>query len=456
MKTGNIGVVILMFFIVLCSCKEQNTDEPEHKVPMEDGVPSVSLRVSTLNVNASESSGVSEKIRSLRIVMLSDGFVEYNNKIDFTTEGAAKSATDFIQTIERSTVPGNKSFYVIANEQSVGKVGFSCIDTELPEWLGDDTTLEDILNHYTKDKLPSQGTFGYSNSGSGSEFEMLMNAAYFKPDYTIGADNAIYLPYTSYYTGYVSKVDAEETLEASIFLVPVATKFTFNLKNFRREKVKLYGIELNGTNIHNYVMANLDDSEKTKTLNGKSYYWIDWLEKVSEGSQNAGGSADYNNKAGWIENYFMPNIGDEEDGGSIANDVNIQSILPSTGESWNADALTNIDNPSTIKITRYFSESRNMGKKSVFNSDKNIYEDVDAQIYKVRFTVQEIREDGIETEITTSDWMPLEAVNSLFRNTHVVVNVDMYESIVEIYCQIEEWKYNKTPFLGYVQEDDDD
>lgn len=438
-------ILFTAFCVILSACMGNEFEDSDNSEELSEKETIMRLLVGTMTRGEKADNGIVEKIKSLRIVMLSDGFVELNQKFDFS-ESENKDAYGFTHTLERATLPGNKSFYLIANEESVGEIKFEGVEI-LPEWITPDMNFESFLNHYKKDKLPAEGTLGYNNSGSGNEFESLINVIYYNPDYSVG-NGEIYLPYTSYYSGYRATDDPSVTLNATMYLVPVATKFTFKFNNYRKEKVEVHEIHLQKVNTSNFLMAHLDERETMKEYNGKEFYWVDWLQKVATDSQRENGSPEFNDGAGWIENYYLPESPKEDDDYSVEIKITAEEA-----EDWTIGKLVDKNNPSTLTLTEYYPESINMGKRTVYNKDINDYEVIDAQVYKVRFKVQEIRDGSIATEPVLSEWMELDAVKALFRATHVVVNVDMYENIVEIYCEIAPWDIKK-PFLGYLQEDD--
>lgn len=432
--------------MVFTSCSQYQSDDPDQGNPSQTGGQKMSLRIATVGNGTrgeEKGDGVSEKIKSLRIVIISDCFIEYNQKFDYSqTEGGIKNAEGTIHTLERSTVAGNKKFYLIANEESVPEISFENIsDEELREIEGidnleegilrDGMSLTEFLEYFVKDKLPAEGTLDYLNSGTGSQFEKLINSAYFCPDLEV-TDNTIYLPYTSYYEGIKAANNPEETVAATMYLVPVATKFTFNLYNYRKEKVELKEIILSKINSSNYLFARLHDSEREKKLKGETYPWIEWLQKVAEDTQKLSGEAlqKYNQEVGCIENYFLPPL----------SKLNDNSLSPYQNEYWRVDKLIDKDRPNILKIIRYLPESLNI---------ENI-EKEKRQVYKVAFKVH----DENDSELFTSEAMEIESLKSLFRDTHVIVNVDMYDSMVEIYCEMSPWNY--VTFQGFVKQEEDD
>lgn len=418
------------------------TREPEQEIKSEADEFRVNLHINTLASDISSPSEVKEKIRSLRIIMLSDGFIEYNSLIDFSEgdaeNGDGKDVGVFNYLFSRATVAGNKKFYLIANEESVDKVFFEGYeDGDLPEGIEKGMSLSSLLNRFTRDKLPAQGTLGYSNSGSGTEFEEIINSVVFQPDYT-ETNKSVYLPYTAFYDGIKAGNNPEITIRRDMYLVPVATKFTFNFYNYRQREAEVKEIRLKPLDTSSYLMAQLDNADQTKLLDDDSYYWIDWLEKVARGSKFATDLSEYNERVGWIENYYIPE-----------NSEPVARIITSDGSDWTIEKLTDKDNPTPLTVVKYYPESRNIESKTVFNEATGKFEQREMQAYYVEFSVKEQREE--ETYVT--DFLEIESVKALFRATHVIIGVDLYESLVEVYCEIAPWRTSN--FKGYVQQEED-
>ena len=428
-------LAVSAFCMATLSACSQQEDLPD---AMVEGESQISLQIASLTTRSSgPSTDSKEKIKSLRIIMISDGFIEYNSIVNFEAGKEMPSyndpnveekdydynADDFVYTLKRSTVAGNKKFYLIANEGSVNNVKFELEEGEiLPEGLNEGMTLSSFLNHYTYEKLPPQGTLGYDNSGNGREFEKLLNAAYFEPDYTPSKDGNIYLLYTSYYDGITAENNPEVTIWKTMYLVPAATKFTFKFYNYRRKEAEVMSVSISKLNDQNFVMPKLDPSEKTKKLNGDETYWIDWLEEVGKKTQS---DTTYNNM-GWITRYYVP------------QSSKLDSVVFEKGEAdWSIARLEDKNNaPSKTLGPYYLPESK---------YDNNY------SITSIRVGAREVGDEEISYN---EEPMMIDNLVSLFRATHVMVEVDMYESMVEIYCEIVPWTLVR--FQGYVQEEEDD
>ena len=429
-----------LLMISACSGVNSGGEEPEALQGAEG--PSIALRIGAMGTRTS-GNNISEKIKTLRIIMLSDGFIETIRFIDYEkAEGSTTGVSDadiFTQKFDHITVAGNKKFYLIANEESVAELKFD-EDIELPGWWEEGMSLKDLLGHYSKDILPSEGTLGTNGSGSGEELERLLSAAYFTPDYTV-ANNTIYLPYTAMYDNIKATNDMSVKITKNMYLLPVATKFTFNMINYRDEEVDIKGITIGRVNSGNFLMARLADNEKTKKLDGIDYYWIEWLEKVVRDTHSAYDDGekelgDYNASAGWIKDYYAP------EASSLVNYV----AKPGEG-TWKVSKTTDKDDPEKLSVEFYCPESINTGSPS--EDDPDIFEEGDDKIYFVRF---EIQEKSANTS-TVSEWMQLSALPALFRCTHLIVDVDMYQSLVKIYCEMAPW--DVWTFQGFVKEEED-
>lgn len=441
-----------MLLLIITACAGVNPDAEEPDDLHSADANSIVVKIGAMGTRTSGNS-ISEKIKTLRIIMLSDGFIETNQLIDYERgEGSTAGVSDadiFTQKFEHITVAGNKKFYLIANEESVAELKFG-EDTELPNWWEEGMSLKDLLGHYAKENLPSNGTVGYPGNGSAAELERLLSAAYFTPAYNI-TDNTIYLPYTAVYDNITATNDMSVKITKNMYLVPVATKFTFNFYNYRKEKVEVQKIELHELNSDSFVMPHLDDSELTKTYEGERYYWIDWLKIVSERTHDYEDFypdsddelLEFNDKAGWIDDYEVPDEKKES----------VKTIDKPAGADWTIEHLIDKDAPSTLTVVKYFPESIHLETKSVYNSETKRYEDVDLQTYYVSFGVKDILDTDLPVEIYVTDKMEFDKVRSLFRATHVIVDIDMFESLVEIYCQVAPWSVRR--FQGYVQEEED-
>ena len=177
--------------------------------------------------------------------------------------------------------------------------------------------------------------------------------------------------------------------DGTFYVVRVATKFTMNFMNWRGEEVKVDKFTIAYHADKNFLMAHVNDSEQNRKLfNGKT--WIDWLKEVSDASSE---DDDYatTEAAGWMKDYELP---------AQAN----EAFTYTHGTVTVRKPTVDIDNPDNSKpgVAKnipvfYLPESKNLKAGTT---------------------------DG-EQEYT---FRKLPNLKALFRNTHVVVNITMYNS----------------------------
>lgn len=395
-KLRNLLTIGITMGLMFSSCRDgENPERFPHD--LIQGERMIEVQVSTVSYN-NEVEGTAEKIKSLRIILLSDGFVEYNQKIDFT---GGEDAPGFVYNFSRTTVPGNKRFYLLANEESVNNINPGKSEEE---------ALTTLLASYLNEELPASGTAG-SQSGKAQELEDLLNSISFSPEYQTD-DASVFLPYSSYYGGITVSAN-EKKVSKTMYLVPVATKLTFRFTNYRRYDLELQKLEFSSFSDKNYLMANLEDGEKNKEFNSESLYWIDWLHSVNTSSW-ANNWAPTDNV--WIMNYNLP------EGYANAAKSFIEAGQPKTLSKGGR---------TTVLGPYYYPET-------MFND------------YAMSFTVkdeeEELPRDFINNYVTN--------IKSLFRSTHVVINVELSQLEVMVYAEIEPWK--EIDFKGYLEEDDED
>ena len=432
--------------MVLTSCIYDDGEPDRGPSNPGEEKPFVSLRFGTLYTRAgSEGKTVTEKIGTLRIIMLNKDALG-NNKIEinkhipingaldaagYTFSGDGENADIFRYEYTSVTVSGEKKFYIIANEESLGEVSF---DEEYTEGISREllsmTSITRILDSFDTDiKTGKNG--GTSTSSRGDEIEAVLNSVHFRPEYTPNENGELYLPYSAVYSGY--KVGADNTgeyhgnsLETFMYIVPVATKFSFDFVNYRKETVKIEDIKISSAHEYNYLMAQLSDREKTKKIEGEEYYWIDWLAELTQQAQESGNVAQFNNNWGWIKDYRMPT-------GSMLKTLGLKD----PAEGWIVKSRVNSYTPSTNHFGPMFvPESRNAIRGTL------------NQAYYLSFYMHDTNTEevkGFEDNL-------LPELESLFRATHVIITVTLYDEDVDIYAQISPW--NTETFRGYLLEED--
>lgn len=452
------------------------TSNDEMEAPVSDDSvsslldqPRVLLTITPL-VTSGTGSAYTEKVKSFRVIMLSDGLIEANQYFNLSqgdVTGVNDLAANFIYRFMKITVPGTKKFYLIANEESVKDVSFSG-SISLPDGVTSGMSLSDLLSKYRAQDNLTESTFGHT-TGAGAELETLLNSLSFTPDYEEMKDGSeIYLPYSAFYGSYrvvdpnsdsYNKDTDIYELNTDMHLVPDAIKFDLSITNYRKNDVTVESLEIHKINKTNYLFADLQDGEKKKNIptDNTTAWWIDWMAACAEASKeiNASGNqsledaqAAFNREWGWISNFEIP--GNEEA-------ATYEIVNPSSKPY--ITALKDIKNPTVFNLqTLYLPETKYLyelhGKEAeieqpeIAESQNCDFVASDKQNYYLRFKFSgEDDEDYYE-----SDYLIIKSLGSLFRSTHLKIEVEIYESQVEIYCEIQPWK--PVHFQGYAEEDE--
>lgn len=329
------------------------------------------LNVSTLEQSRSgETANLpdNEQMHSVRVVVLhADGSVEHNRH--YSLEGA--QAQKYI--ILKVSPNEKKQIFLFANEESVSVV---------EGVTGGEQTLTGFFSSYTKN---SEG------------FKTAVNGLYFTPDYS---DNNP-IPMSSMYE--IDEIDfTEGRFEGTFYLVRVATKFTVNFMNWRDEEVTVENFTLKRHADKNFLMAHVKDSEQNRALfKGKS--WIEWLKEVSDASSE---DDDYGKTeaAGWLEDYDLPTHETKEY-------THNESII--VGEPTVDIDYPDNNKPGVAKSVPvfYLPESQNLIKAGATKGE---------QEYTLTVKMEGRDEPFVET---------LPNLKALFRNTHVIVNITLLNSM---------------------------
>lgn len=405
--------------LALTSCVfDKAEDEPADTAG--GSVPFV-LRISTLaNSAGAQSSPVVESIRSLRVIIIDNqGVLEVNETVDLEKLDYASGAFEYIYSTTLNV--NTKRVYLIANEESVSDVGITDY-TDLPSGIPV-STLPALLNHFKAESAESEQRMGRT-------FEKVLNRIYFKADYSDKVtDGKIYLPYSSFYE--LSVMDfGTARVERPLYLVPAATKIDFKFVNYRRFGVKINDIEVASLNRHNYLNAQLDGTETTRIFGTSEMWWVDWMQQVAVNSHSAEDLEAFNEKWGWIKRYGMP-----------VDETPVLYGLNKWGEEWKLGAMVDKNNPDRISFGPfYLPESKNPASGV---SDES-------QRYCLNFR---IHDDSKDDDVYLEGY-EIDTLKTLFRGTHIIMEVELYDQAVEVYAEIAPWEFQ--PFWGYVQQEDDD
>lgn len=408
-------------------------------------------------------SGVKEMIRSIRIILLSygggeedngnsgneeTGIIEYNQRIVFENPSAVSR---FRYDFAWPTFAGKKSLYIVANEESVTEgVRFLPSDGDTLPDLSDSESLTDLLDGYEavgKDHLADPAA-----QASCAELVRVLDAVAFKPVYT-EEEGEVFLPYVSYYSAAddieqlnIKKGDyigAEAPFE--LYLVPVATKFTFHFENYRPHAVEINDITLSSAHSENFLMARVGEADyekpfgdiSTDPVSWQDYYWIDWLAKVSEASHNhswADDNRDFNAKYGWISHYAIPD-GNAPEPQQFVEEPSYVKAADRTGvEDSEEDGI-----PGTLTLGPfYLPESRNIARKSQNNIGAETgSQETDSQQYYLTLGLHDVEQ--LPEYDPKFEKQPIDNLEALFRNTHVKINVVLRQGNVRVYAEIAEW-----------------
>ena len=184
-------------------------------------------------------------------------------------------------------------------------------------------------------------------------------------------------------------------------MVRVATKFMVNFMNWRGEEVIVDNFTIASHADKNFLMAHVNDSEQNEQLfNGKT--WIDWLKEVSDASSE---NDDYavTEAAGWLKDYELPAQADK-------------AITYTHGTVTVGKPTVDIDNPDNSKP----GVAKNI---PVFYLPESKSPKAGATDGEQEYTLT-IKITGRDEPFVCK----LPNLKALFRNTHVVVDITMYNS----------------------------
>lgn len=273
-----------------------------------------------------------------------------------------------IAILLKVTPDEKKKIYLFANEESVSAV----------EGVADvNSTLSAFFHTYV------EGMSG---------FEDAVNGLYFAPDYSAGKP----IPMSSMY-----EIDFPEkgNFDGVFYVVRVATKFTVNFKNWRGEEVTVENFSIESHADKNFLMAHVNSYPDTQNpeTNQKYPTWIDWLKAVSDASNVDSDAA--TNRFGWLTDYRLP----EQTTAKVY-----------THEGLKIGKPVDIENPNNSKPgvasdvpVFYLPESKNLKAGAT------------EQEYILTIKIAGRAEPFV---------CKLDKLKALFRNTHLVVNITMYNS----------------------------
>lgn len=309
-----------------------------------------------------------EKMHSVRVIVLHENGTVEHNKF-YSLDGAQVQRAILLKV----TPDEKKKIYLFANEESVSAV----------EGVADvNSTLSAFFHTYV------EGMSG---------FEDAVNGLYFAPDYSAGKP----IPMSSMY-----EIDIPEkgVIEETFYVVRVATKFTVNFFNWRVEDVTVENFSIESHADKNFLMAHVNSYPDTQNpeTNQKYPTWIDWLKAVSDASNVDSDAA--TNRFGWLTDYRLP----EQTTAKVYTHEGLKIGKPTVD-------IENPDNsePGVANVVPvfYLPESKNLKQEGATI--------VGEQEYTLSINIVGRAETFV---------CKLDKLKALFRNTHLVVNITMYNS----------------------------
>lgn len=353
-------------FMVACSSQEESLpDNVEEAVLCLNIEPIGQTRASTAELPDNE------KMHSVRVVVLDKNMtIEHNKYYGLEDAQDRKFITLKVKPNEK------KMIYLFANEESVSSVGGVIIP-------GGGTALAAFFNSYK---------VGDSN------FNVEVDKLYFTPDYTNGNP----IPMSSMY-----EIDIPEkgVIEETFYVVRVATKFTVNFFNWRVEDVTVENFSIESHADRNFLMAHVSSYPDTQNpeTNQKYPTWIDWLKAVSDASNVDSDAA--TEEFGWLTDYKLPA---EEGSISTYTHGKVTVGKPTVDINYPDNSKPGV---ASVVPVFYLPESKNLKQEGATI--------VGEQEYTLSINIAGRAEPFV---------CKLDKLKALFRNTHLVVNVTMYNS----------------------------
>ena len=291
-----------------------------------------------------------EYMYTLRIVILHEnGTVEHNMYIDFGEIPQTECYRIFKVTRNET-----KKIYLIANEENAS--------TDLHEQLETLTT-------------------------GNTTFASIVDNFVFIPDYK----NSI--PMSSVYD---VPVKAENLVEREFYLVRAATKFAFRFTNKRKSKVSIDAIHISDIAGATYLIPHKREP-LFMSFDDESLYWINWLKKVADESQQSPDDVELADRRGWIQAYDIPSETSHQE-------VTVNGPLE-------VPSMTGDQPGKAVFPVFYLPESKKLKAGSATYGE---------QEYTLKL---DMSENGKELSFTKT----FPNLKALFRNTHVLVDVTFTE-----------------------------
>lgn len=488
-------VATLFTLISFSGCKDDEIEEGR-KFPLpQSEAPRIVLEITPISSNSIDL-GVEEMIKTLRIIMLTETevegvkteYVEFNQYINFvnqeestypgTEPGSIYHPANFFKYyLTRTTVPGIKKFFLIANEESVDEIHFQTENGEPSSNEYEGKSLHEFLNSIKKDYVPNliydlENQDEEHGEPTGANVEELLNCLYYTPNFEATVRDGkteIYLPYTTQYVyNLISKYDEGtvtgdnvrvHVVDETMYLVPCANKFRFEFRNYRDNAVEIPSLFLSGIATNMYLFPQINSGELYKTYMGQKMWWANWLYFVAKdsgepGNQDSNSNGVFNTRMGWINNFTVPlSSYPSSTEGEFNGEKRPGMIQLVEGENYftvrgreSGDPVTGVPGKS---LTGYFylPESRNMVKQPITNENGEVTGEMDVQKYDLTITMEDM-----VTKVAATKDTKIGNLGSLFRDTDVLITIIMRSSTdVGAYVELQKWDVTHTN--GNVIED---
>ncbi len=227
-------------------------------------------------------------------------------------------------------------------------------------------------------------------------------------DLSFVLDPARPLPMTSFYEVQTGETD----MECRFFLVRTAAKFTFRFTNRRSGAVAVNSIAVSDIAEESYLMPHKIAPTMTFRATEQSpleeLYWIDWLKRVSDESQLNPDDKSLADRRGWILDYDVPPTAHRSVTVQAPNDFRIAGLVYDMG----------VPRPGTAIFPAFFlPESKSLKAASGSYGE---------QEYFMTLTMTDSNNE------TKTFRCPFDNLKSLFRNTHVTVDISLNEKGIQV------------------------
>ncbi|MCH5223165.1 MAG: hypothetical protein J1E82_03920 [Muribaculaceae bacterium] len=491
-------VATLFTLISFSGCKDDEIEEGR-KFPLpQSEAPRIVLEITPISSNSIDL-GVEEMIKTLRIIMLTETevegvkteYVEFNQYINFvnqeestypgTEPGSIYHPANFFKYyLTRTTVPGIKKFFLIANEESVDEIHFQTENGEPSSNEYEGKSLHEFLNSIKKDYVPNliydlENQDEEHGEPTGANVEELLNCLYYTPNFEATVRDGkteIYLPYTTQYVyNLISKYDEGtvtgdnvrvHVVDETMYLVPCANKFTFKFRNYRSKELKIESLKLSGMASDMYLFAQVDPAEQYKKLgnNNPPLWWVNWLASVSRLSDDYKDAVEnevFNQTYGWIGNFSIPATAFPEENDQEINMEQRKGVIEFVpkDEVWLVDPRSSVAineaSPGEAQTGYYYMpESRYLVKVPITDENGELtgkFRDVE------RYFLTMVMQDNEIGYLPVTKDTPIGNIGSMFRNNNIIITVTVRDANdVGAYAEPVNWKLNHS-FGSVIEEE---